>query len=233
MTLPLDVTGYVLAGGKSSRMGQDKALLELGGKPLIQLAVEKLEQVCAEVFVLSANPELGRFAPLVPDLHPGCGPLGGVEAALAHTQRTWSLLLPVDLPFFPVEVLERWTIYTVGAEPEGARVSMFTFDHVPQPTLLLVHREVLPYVRRALEDGLYKLFPILENAAYELADRHGTARDKALRHINLDTEEGLRLADGSSDGAGPSTWFMNLNTPLDWAEAARFFGRKTTEPASD
>ena len=76
------VGGYVLAGGRSSRMGRDKALLELAGKPLVLHAVTKLRRVCAEVSVLSDNPELARYAPLVRDLHAGCGPMGGIEAAL-------------------------------------------------------------------------------------------------------------------------------------------------------
>ena len=80
----LQVGGYVLAGGKSSRMGTDKALVELAGRPLIARAVEKLRQICAEVHILSSNPELEVHAPLIGDLHEDCGPIGGIEAALAQ-----------------------------------------------------------------------------------------------------------------------------------------------------
>ena len=79
------ISGYVLAGGRSSRMRTDKSLLLLAGKPLIQQAVTKLGRVCAEVHILSANPALAAYAPLIPDIHPGCGPIGGMEAALAHS----------------------------------------------------------------------------------------------------------------------------------------------------
>src|SRR6185437_8626930 len=85
--MPADVNGYVLAGGKSSRMGRDKAMLELAGKPLVQRAVEKLRRVCAEVFVVGNRPELEAYAPVVQDLHEECGPLGGIEAALLRSDR--------------------------------------------------------------------------------------------------------------------------------------------------
>lgn len=99
-SLGLDVGGYVLAGGKSSRMGRDKALLELAGKPLVLHAVTKLQRVCEDVHILSGNRELAEYAPLVEDLHPGCGPIGGIEAAFGHSGHEWILLMPVDMPFF-------------------------------------------------------------------------------------------------------------------------------------
>ncbi|MGH9595325.1 MAG: molybdenum cofactor guanylyltransferase, partial [Edaphobacter sp.] len=67
------VGGYVLAGGKSQRMGDDKALLELAGKPLVLHATTKLRRLCAEVNILSNNSGLEQYAPLVRDVHEGCG----------------------------------------------------------------------------------------------------------------------------------------------------------------
>jgi molybdenum cofactor guanylyltransferase len=78
MTTPLHISGYVLAGGRSSRMGTDKSLLPLAGKSLIQHAVAKLLRVCADVHILGSNPALAAYAPLVPDIHPNCGPIGGI-----------------------------------------------------------------------------------------------------------------------------------------------------------
>src|ERR1700754_3091471 len=97
----LPIGAYILAGGRSMRMGRDKALLELAGKPLIQHAVIKLTRLTGDVNILSSRPELAQFATLVPDLHENCGPVGGLEAAFAHTRRDWMLVLPVDMPFVP------------------------------------------------------------------------------------------------------------------------------------
>ena len=104
--MPSDLNGYVLAGGKSSRMGQDKALLKLAGKPLVLRAVEKLQQICADFYILGNRPELEIYAPLVRDLHEGCGPLGGIEAAFSHSAKAWNLFMAVDMPFLPVGFLD-------------------------------------------------------------------------------------------------------------------------------
>src|SRR5579864_7661258 len=133
--LPAKVGGYVLAGGKSTRMGRDKALLELAGKPLLRHAVTKVRRVCMDVRVLGGNPDFADYAPLVPDLHPNCGPLGGIEAALIHSVFEWNLFMPVDMPFFPSAFLLHWVRMTLTAEKWGAKLAMFTVDGVPQPTL--------------------------------------------------------------------------------------------------
>ena len=102
--VPLEVGGYVLAGGKSSRMGRDKALLELAGKPLVRHAVTKLRRVCADVQILSSDPELEAFAPLVRDMHPGCGPMGGMEAALGHSRHRVEFIFAGGYAVFAVGV---------------------------------------------------------------------------------------------------------------------------------
>lgn len=85
----LSLGAYVLAGGRSTRMGQDKALLPLAGRPLVEHAVSKLRHLTDEVYILADRRELAAFAPIVPDLRQGCGPLGGFETALSHTRREW------------------------------------------------------------------------------------------------------------------------------------------------
>ena len=125
------VGGYVLAGGKSSRMGRDKALLELAGKPLVLHAVTKLRRICSEVSILGSNSELEAYAPLVRDLHAGCGPMAGIEAALRSSKYDWNLILPVDVPFLPTFLLDDW-LWSVLREPvRDTRLSMLAVDDVP------------------------------------------------------------------------------------------------------
>jgi molybdopterin-guanine dinucleotide biosynthesis protein A len=171
--VPCEIGGYVLAGGKSSRMGRDKALMELAGKPLLAHAVQKLRRVCMDVRVLGGNPEFTAYAPIVPDLHPECGPLGGMEAALTHSTSDWNLFMPVDMPFLPSAFLHNWVHQTLVREKRGARLAMFTVDGVPQPTLAMIHRDVLPFVTGAVARGQFKLYPILERACKELATKQG------------------------------------------------------------
>ena len=228
---PLPVSGYVLAGGRSVRMGQDKALLELAGKPLVEHAVTKLRRICQGVAVLSSNPELQRFAPVVGDLHPNCGPMSGLEAALAHASCEWSLVLPVDVPFVPTAMLYSWVQATLNrAQQQGTRLALYTVGGVPQPTLVLLHREIAPYLSIALAQGRFKLFPELVAASGDLAAQRGQNPARVLEQWAwLDTSR-FTARSGASSGpawsatsseqeAGTALYFANLNTPEDFAQA--------------
>jgi molybdopterin-guanine dinucleotide biosynthesis protein A len=236
------VGGYILAGGRSSRMGRDKALLKLAGRPLIHHAVKKLRRVCMDVRVLSDNPELAVYAPIVPDIHPGCGPMGGIEAALTHSIFEWNLFLPVDMPFLPSAYLRHWLMHIQHARerhpslPEGfempgvnARVWMFKVEGVPQPALAMVHREVRPFLTEALERGEYKLFPVLERACREISVGKGLLPGAGMVAIPYwsgftskpgpkRTLEDWCYTTEAQQMAKP-LWFANLNTPEEFAEA--------------
>jgi molybdenum cofactor guanylyltransferase len=203
-----NLSAYVLAGGRSSRMGTDKALLQLAGKPLIAHAVTKLRRITPHVYILSSKTALAPFAPLVPDLHPNTGPIGGIEAALAHSAADWNFILPVDVPFLPTEFLDHWSRSTITGELQGVRIALFTVDSTPQPTLLMIHRDAAPYISQAVERGNFKLFPALEAAARALAARHGLPPEGVLRITAVETQQ-----------ANEPFWFANLNTPEDFAEA--------------
>jgi molybdopterin-guanine dinucleotide biosynthesis protein A len=176
-------------------MGIDKALIELGGKPLIAHSVSKLRRVCADVFILSSNPDLEAYAPLVLDLHPGCGPIGGIEAALSHSCFQWNLLVPVDVPFLPESFLTEW-VGRVTADPV-CMAAYFEVGGRPQPGVLLIRREVEPSLRAAIERGEYKLLPALRAAARG-SDLHVERIDAAQEH-----------------------WFTNVNTPEELETARR------------
>jgi molybdenum cofactor guanylyltransferase len=223
---PSDVNGYVLAGGKSSRMGQDKALLELAGKPLVLLAVEKLRRVCAEVYVLGNRPELEVYAPLVRDLHEECGPLGGIEAALLQSAKEWNLFMAVDMPFLPAEFLDVWVKRVI--RQKSARVAMFTVEERPQPALCLLHQEVAQYVRDAVEKGEFRLLRVLEIAARELAVQQGKGLEAVFLNLPWGEEAALLGDEGRAwvptevQRAARHLWFANLNTPEEFAAAEAF-----------
>jgi molybdenum cofactor guanylyltransferase len=227
--IPSEVGGYILAGGKSSRMGTDKALLELAGKPLIRHAVKKLRRLCMDVRILSSKPEFFPFAPLVPDLHPECGPIGGIEAALAHSIFDWNLLLPVDIPLLPTAFLDHWIRGTLADEKRGVRIALFTVGGIPQPTLLMIHRDAEPYFSQAIERGHFKLFPVLEAAGRDLAAQQDLILGRVFRNTRWG-EDGRFSTSAEIHGepwqttteaqqAAMPLWFANLNTPEDFAEA--------------
>src|SRR5215471_7374392 len=97
--------GFVLAGGKSTRMGQDKAALSLNGRTLLEHSLAALQGVCHEVAILGKYELYGTLAPVYEDIFPGCGPLGGIHAALANSHTHHNLIIAVDTPFLAPEFL--------------------------------------------------------------------------------------------------------------------------------
>ena len=98
--------GFVLAGGRSSRMGRDKALLPWKGSTLIQSVAREVFQAAGNT-TLIGSPELyGKLGfPVIPDRIEGCGPMGGLHAALSAKAAEWNLLVACDMPAVTCELL--------------------------------------------------------------------------------------------------------------------------------
>jgi molybdopterin-guanine dinucleotide biosynthesis protein A len=113
-TIP-HVSGIILAGGQSRRMGRDKAFIELGGKPIIQRALDAVRAVCTETIIVANDTETyARWgARVVSDVFPGKGALGGVFSGLQAAREVYALAVACDMPFLNVELLR----YLVSLAP--------------------------------------------------------------------------------------------------------------------
>src|SRR5712672_1296015 len=98
--------GFVLAGGRSTRMGQDKALLTLGGEPLVKRGDRKLSKVCAEVAIAGGAENLMQFGQVIPVEGAGGGAIGGIVAALEQSLVEWNLFVAVEALFVMVSLLQ-------------------------------------------------------------------------------------------------------------------------------
>jgi molybdopterin-guanine dinucleotide biosynthesis protein A len=134
-------------------MGTDKALLKLQGETLAARGVRKLREVCAEVSIAGGAPELRDLARVISDGSPGCGPLGGIVAALEQSACEWNLFLAVDMPFVPVEALRR-LLFAAGG---GATVVLAEAEGRVQPLCGVYSRSALPGLKRELEAGRLKV----------------------------------------------------------------------------
>jgi molybdopterin-guanine dinucleotide biosynthesis protein A len=189
--------GYVLAGGKSSRMGVniDKAFLEIGGQTLLERAVSVVGLVCGEVAVVGDpakfGTKFGAVGMVVADIFPGCGPLGAIHAALVHSSAELNLMLAVDMPFVSREVLA--FLFAV-AEDEGnhAIVTVPQIGKGLQPLCAVYRREFAVVAEQALREGKYKI-------------------DAAFSSVSTRViEESEVAASGFSERN-----FFNVNTPQD------------------
>jgi molybdopterin-guanine dinucleotide biosynthesis protein A len=198
--------GFVLAGGRSTRMGQDKALLQVGGRSLVELALDKLRSIgVAEPRIAGARTDLSSLAPVVPDLHPGCGPLSGIEAALAATNKGLNLFLPVDMPLLPARFLH-WML--LRAEITGALMTVPCINGWPQPLCAVYHRDLLRPITASLLGGNYKVMPVVTAAAGQ------------SQAVDVFDTERLTSSDPELLGFSPLPlyrWFHNCNLPEDMA----------------
>lgn len=193
---PIAAAGFVLAGGRSSRMGQDKALLTLGGEPLVQRAVRTLSEVCAEVAIAGGAEELMRFGRVIPDKFPGCGPLGGIVSALEQSPAEWNLFLSVDAPFVPVSCLKTLLLMTLDFSGIGviARV-----DNRMQPLCAVYSRMALGVLEQELAAGRWKVLSAVEAAGeVKVMDF-----EDAGWFANLNTPEEFAEAERQGDGLHP------------------------------
>jgi molybdopterin-guanine dinucleotide biosynthesis protein A len=210
----LGAEGFVLAGGRSTRMGQDKALLSLAGRSLLDLALDKLRALPLAGAprgvprIVAARSDLSAHATVIGDLHPGCGPLSGIEAALAASAQPLNVFLPVDLPLLPPQFL-LWMLQRAAIT--GALVTVPRINGRPQPLCAVYHRDLLSHITASLGAGEHKVMPVITAAARAHSPAH---------HIDIFDVELVASANGQMPSYSPVPlyrWFHNCNTPEDLA----------------
>ena len=191
-------SAFVLAGGKSLRMGSEKAELVLGGAPLLEIATRKALALTGTVFIVGSRTKFGSEA--IEDIFPERGPLGGIHAALSHSQTELNLMFAVDLPFAPVDFLR---LLWKRAEDSAALVIVPRIASGWQPLCAIYRREFRDFAEESLKAGRNKIDPLFSKVAVEILD-----------------EAALQTA-----GFSPAI-FDNLNTPEDFAGAQLRFERE-------
>jgi FdhD protein len=156
---PPSVSGAVLAGGRSRRMGSDKRALSVAGRPLLARAVDALREVVDEVVVVVADgdgptvADLVDSAPMIVDLEPDLGPLGGLATALTRATTDLVVVVPGDHPALSADVLGRLVEMLAEATEAVDAALLGTDDRGPQPLLGVYRRRTHGTVQRLLDGG--------------------------------------------------------------------------------
>ena len=191
-TVP-DAAVFILAGGKSTRMGRDKVFVSLDGKTLLARALEVGRLVTADVRIVGDAAKFGAFAPVVEDVFRECGPLGGIHAALRASAAELNLMLAVDLPFVSRALLE---YLITRARSADAIVTVARAGGGWQPLCAIYRREFVDVAEKALRQGRYKidsLFDAPRTQAIEEDELKGRGFS-AKMFRNLNTLEELSAA---------------------------------------
>lgn len=188
-----DVAAFILAGGKSTRMGKDKAFVALEGRTLLARMLDIARSVTDKVRIVGDARKYSPFAPVVQDIYPDCGPLGGIHAALHSSQTDLNLILAVDVPFISLGLL----LYLIQRARSGdATATVVRMEERWQPLCAVYRKQFADVSEEALREGRYKIGALF-----------GQTRTQVI------TDADLQIA-----GFSPRI-FRNLNTPQELAES--------------
>ncbi|MGC2184146.1 MAG: molybdenum cofactor guanylyltransferase [Terriglobales bacterium] len=189
------VSGFVLAGGKSARMGQDKAFMHFGGRTLLTHALQLVTSAAGSARIVGSAAKFAAFGPVIEDIYPGQGPLAGIHAALAGTHTELNLIVAVDMPFLLPELLSHLVA-------QARRT----------PALVVVP---------AAGGGLQPLCAVYRQAFAEVAERSLRAEENKIDRLFSQVKTQV-IEQGDLERNGfTEEMFRNLNTEQDWQEAKR------------
>ena len=188
------VTGAVLAGGRSRRMGSDKGLLRIGSRRIIEVVLGAIRVLFPEIVIVANEPSVydGLGVPVVPDRIPGKGPLGGIHAALCASGSPHTFCVACDMPLVNPDVVAH-----LCALAPGYDVVVPAVEAGYEPLHAVYGQSCLPRVERMVREARLRVDELFS----------------AVRVRCVDADE-LRRLDPSLRS------FMNVNTPNE-LEAAR------------
>lgn len=187
------MTGVVLAGGKSSRMGFNKAFIELGGKRLIEATVDRLKALFPEVLIIANDQDLYAYlgVKIIPDLIPNSGSLGGIYTGLHAATHPQCFFAACDMPFLNADLISLLVREAAGWDVVVPRVGGEL-----QPMHAIYAKSCLPFIKKAIDGGMLKIAWFFQKVSVKTIE-----------------EPALRALDPQLLG------FMNVNTPLDLEKA--------------
>jgi molybdopterin-guanine dinucleotide biosynthesis protein A len=198
LSMSADVCAVILAGGQSRRMGFNKALLDVGGRPLICVLIDRIRPVTDQILISSNDRSSYRFLnfPVVPDHFKGHGPLGGFHAAMLRHICSLYVVLACDLPNLNPALLRNLISFAEGFDAAIPR----TRDGLPHPLCAVYRRTCFPSVEKALRRGANKVIETFLDDSLSIRwvdPEEGQFDDVDLANINT-PEDLARLKIGPS-----------------------------------
>jgi molybdenum cofactor guanylyltransferase len=184
------MTGIVLSGGKSSRMGKEKGLCLLQGKPLIEYSIELLKQFCETIKISSNNADYDYFGhQIVKDKITGIGPAAGIYSCLLASGDNENFVLSCDTPMVSIELIR--VILSDDIKNRDALIPVY--NGFPEPLCALYRKSCLPAFAESIKDGQYKIQDILKKVNVNFVEL--TQSDSIIHPLsftNVNTPEDIR-----------------------------------------
>ena len=175
------ITGIVLAGGKSSRMGTDKGLIRLNGKPMVQHVLDPMARVCHRILVVSSNPMYGMFGfELVKDEAPDFGPVMGILSGLRQSKTERNLVLSCDTPFITFDLLKQLVLLSDAADVVAA-----SSEKGIHPLIAVYNKSCIPTFEKAVAEDEHRLRTVLESLKVEELN---VENEELIRNVNTQAD---------------------------------------------
>ena len=181
-----DVTGVLLAGGKSQRMGRDKALLQVAGKSLFESSLKLLMQFFSRIIIAGDRPDLEQPGIVsIADIYPGSA-LGGLYTGLNAAETDWVFVAPCDMPYPDPEIVKRLLANRDGVDaviprtPEGY-----------EPVFALYHKNCLSPMESMLQNEQYRIYDFYQRIAIRFLDPPDLPHGWRQALINVNPPEQL------------------------------------------
>jgi molybdenum cofactor guanylyltransferase len=182
-----ELTGILLAGGKSSRMGQEKGLVDFRGKPLIQYGIDLLSAYTDRILISSSNPCYLPFGfEMVPDDVAGQGPASGIATALRRSGTPWNLIVACDLPLLQPELIE-----CLLGNATGFQAVIPLHDGKPEPLAGLYHLELAQIFGSSVREGKLSLRKILADVCINYINTDELMQKFPLLFSNMNSLDDL------------------------------------------
>ena len=193
----VNVSGIVLAGGQSRRLGRDKAVELVGGQPLIRRVIGRIVDVSDEVVVVVADEARGKVLALddghriALDLYPGKGSLGGIFSGLCAARAEWSIVVACDMPFLNLDLLS--FMLTLRKDADAV---VPVLEGRPEPTHAIYSKRCLPYIEPRLKADDLKIARFFEEVRVKYVPEADIARfdPDHLSFFNVNTPSDLDQA---------------------------------------
>ena len=201
-----DIAAVILAGGKNSRLNYEKSLLQVENDYFIQHQIKLLKKIFAEVIVVTEKEELRSLCQNVKfaaDNFVDCGPVGGIEAAMAEYDFKDYFVFACDMPFLNTEIIRQMISEHNNSE---ADVTLPEHDEGIEPLHAIYKRNALQYLQKNIRAGKYqvrKIFPYLE------VNYLGFSKKQLRYFFNINTPKDLQKFSQMADSKRLSKRFSN------------------------
>ncbi len=174
---------YILAGGKSSRMGEDKGLKLLNGKPMIQYVIETISPYFSGIKINTGNTKYADLGyELIPDSIPEKGPMGGIYTALKNSSDSEVFIISCDMPFITPAVVN----YLLD-QPRNNNAIVASYNHEIQPLFGIYNQKIFPLIEEKINKNQLKMMDFLQEIQAEIVEMNEI--EKNLVFLNINTIE--------------------------------------------